>query len=374
MLVLMWMAPDEAKNEPVYSASAPPSAEDTLMVYVLGAGASRDAGLPLYYELLSPTLAARLFGYLYQHPTMLDTWANGLTRLLNDAVHWRKKGQDLEELMETLFSADTDEYRALLEYYYRTIYVADSIHTGTSSPMYLHEGLPSLFEVLSGSGSRGAIISFNHDLLVEQALCKQYDTHPFSYYLEAKHSCDLGTALGHETPVYPSLPSKSLAHPGCDTARIIPILKLHGSFNWLYCATCDYIVVGGPDTLMHFAGVWLCPLCKQMKLESSVVPPRRAKQRTALAGIWEKAMRLLCSAATVCFVGYSMPEYDRDAVELFQRGIGRSTKIQVLSPLHSQQSMQRYRTTFPGRDIDFLSVGFSEYLWYWSGRPESWAP
>ena len=143
----------------------------------------------------------------------------------------------------------------------------------------------------------------------------------------------------------------------------MPLLKLHGSFNWLYCRECDYIIVANDDVEGDGSR---CPRCKVNVLEVGIVPPKRAKERYAFAGIWEIAKQILSKASAVSIVGYSLPEYDQDASELFRKSLPENILVQIIGPAYSESSRLRFSSFFAKQNVQFLSFGFEECIRGWT--------
>jgi hypothetical protein len=121
----------------------------------------------------------------------------------------------------------------------------------------------------------------------------------------------------------------SLQESGQPTA--VPLLKLHGSLNWVYCPELERVV---PWTLdEHFSSyrwdVWgdetqsvklqMMPHLKQYKYEGHevipepvLVPPtwNKAEYHQNLSEVWSRAARELTGAEDIFIIGYSLPETD----------------------------------------------------------------
>jgi hypothetical protein len=154
------------------------------------------------------------------------------------------------------------------------------------------------------------ILSSNYDILIDNALSNNNST------------IDHGIGfINHEN--------------NYDDKIKIPLLKLHGSLNWLYCATCNSIriephmkPIGG---LMDDIKPAICGVCKALTFPV-IVPPTYYKDMTNifLATIWNKAERLLCGVNHIIFCGYSMPESDMHIKYLLKRAqINRSEKSRL---------------------------------------------
>lgn len=106
------------------------------------------------------------------------------------------------------------------------------------------------------------------------------------------------------------------------TSGVPPILKLHGSMNWLFCEKCKkdknpfrYFIYGQKIIVNVFEGdIISCPQCKN-KLTPVIVPPtlRKIEENSVLITIkeiWDAAFKALVNAEHIFIVGYSFPPDD----------------------------------------------------------------
>ncbi len=109
--------------------------------------------------------------------------------------------------------------------------------------------------------------------------------------------------------------------------RAVPVLKLHGSLNWIACDKCgvrawhvhDYWPKchfgRAPDEgLLATIGSEVQHLshCDKKVAEPLIVPPVWSKvaYHRQLAGVWKQAAEALSKADTIIVIGYSLPESD----------------------------------------------------------------
>jgi NAD-dependent SIR2 family protein deacetylase len=153
-----------------------------------------------------------------------------------------------------------------------------------------------------------------------------------------------------------------------------PLLKIHGSLNWLYCQTCKQVQItprekGAMRLLERFTGCQ-CRACESVPIPL-VVPPSFFKNmsRETLERIWCTAERELLEADTVVFSGYSFPDADLHIKYLLKRAQSRrqksslDTRYVVLNHFKekdkndSKTEKLRYER-FLGGHIEFLRKGF----------------
>ncbi len=115
----------------------------------------------------------------------------------------------------------------------------------------------------------------------------------------------------------------------------VPILKLHGSLNWRRCDSCKKVVhapipkehVGGSEEVPLELLSHTCPHCARSTPDDPViVPPTWDKAaETWLLPVWRRAAKELSQAHVVCVCGYSMPASDAHFQYLFALGAASNT-------------------------------------------------
>lgn len=372
-------------------------------LFVFGAGASADAGMPLYRDLLRPEFfdgilvhldglrvdsefmsadlhrdLGEMFGGLpiMRGSELLDLLAGQVVNAREACVSF-PSDMAFEDLLEHLWTSDQGEADRLLAYYIRMLHVVDNAFQSVRLPTYIIYDFMATLRVLLDEFSVG-ILSFNHDLLYEMSaeiLRNRFAATwapRFSYYLPHQTTTTLSEALKRPILVGGIDPEQVYAHLATDH---VPLLKLHGSFNWLLCPTCGKIVVTGDDPNVlewETEDAWLRSGGAHEDIHCSgtfrpaVVPPKRAKDMSGLRQVWAHATDLVRNASHICFVGYSMPAYDHDAVRLFSKcAAGRG--VSVIAKGLDGPARRRWRETLGG-DIKFVDGTFAEVL---RERPQS---
>ncbi len=116
----------------------------------------------------------------------------------------------------------------------------------------------------------------------------------------------------------------------------VPLLKLHGSLNW-----------GVDDDKLKKYGD-----CRPaLKGNAALLPPIEMSEIPCwLAPTWEAAARYLRETTSLCVVGYSLPEYDRDVRELLAVNVPASCQIHVFDP-QSPLVADRFRSLLARRPV-----------------------
>lgn len=157
--------------------------------------------------------------------------------------------------------------------------------------------------------SSDTIISFNYDLVLDDALL----------------------AVG-AVPDY-HLPNDVIsgAVPGSTTG--VPLLKLHGSVNWGICGNCRKRIILFPAAIARFSAEernMACPGCHSKDIRTLLVPPTwdKSEYRTVMSPIWTKAAWEIRNATRICVIGYSVPETDIFFKYLLALGLAQNDRLE----------------------------------------------
>jgi hypothetical protein len=227
------------------------------------------------------------------------------------------------------------------------------------------------------ASSATTIVTFNHDLVVENEIYKRARLR--------EHWCidhAYGTfSEGREFTGAPSAPEFPHHADGCDFGDRLKVLKLHGSLNW-------YVRMNGtqpsPRVLTGQAGDRTVLVSRRRSIPHQlvfnrkheggrgrtrwytwpvIIPPIYAKQpliQAFVPSVWADARNELLRADRLVFFGYSMPQNDIDAEKLFTRAIADNKHVQaveVVDPLPA--SAARYAGLVRDRPV----------VWY----PDIWS-
>lgn len=228
----------------------------------------------------------------------------------------------------------------------------------------------TLVNTLFASPAMPQVITTNYDLIVDAALM----------YVSQQR-----------------LPPGALPNYCCGIANIASdtpepkfgtLLKLHGSLNWLFCRTCQRLVLGAtdstrylsifqkiasPDLRLSFTADGApCEICGRALRPLLVAPSHLKDYRNPhLSQVWYEAQRLLRQAGRVVFIGYSLPDDDVEVVYLLKRGLAHITNPKQIAVVEYCQSNpnvarddhpvgRRYRALFG--DVDWSAAGLDAWL------------
>jgi len=199
------------------------------------------------------------------------------------------------------------------------------------------------FKLRDSRSSWNGIISFNWDVVVEQAL--KAAGIPWSY---------------------------STRYQG------VPVIKPHGSINWNGHLRANLTPAGyhGWARIHPESGISFIednpledpdpqetnPGLRYMLFPGAKEPSTGDKD---LRLLWEQVREIIGRSESVIFIGYSLPDYDLEARNALVKWIGKR-EIEVYSP--TQETLNKYRVVFgPMANLKLHAVRFEECPY--SGRP-----
>lgn len=156
----------------------------------------------------------------------------------------------------------------------------------------------------------------------------------------------------------------------------IQLLKIHGSLNWLYCATCNDIKITpfekGVIRLIDSPHEAICKNCKCL-MTPVVIPPTFYKNMSNIfvSTVWNRAETALRRADQIIFCGYSFPDADMHIKYLLKRAqINRMTGCRIRftvinnhpnkKPEQMREEEHRYRRFLRG-PIEFTQASFEGF-------------
>lgn len=316
-------------------------------VFLLGAGASKDAGLPLAKDLLDAEYLATLKA---KFPVVdsIDTLVSWCERL-------REFDMPFEELLMHAHRSENQDLRGELTSYYTSVLYWAETYAGTGitkEQLATRSDLEASFEdwvfkdtgyhiifdyILRSWFADAVVITFNHDLMLEYAAFRSGGV---SY----------GQLMNHVTPE-----SKGTWFGKGSGYRM---LKLHGSFNLLQCPSCRRFDVYGDN-------VWSskedCAECG-CRMRPVFVPPVTEKEveSSPLAVIWKEARDALEQCRLFVVIGYSFPHYDQAALELLWLSLASDAIVVVIDPSGTPEPIRR----LPGTSY-LCQTGFRDLLQTW---------
>ena len=229
--------------------------------------------------------------------------------------------------------------------------IAEILHEKLNYSRSTHDRLVNSLKnsgVLAGTG----FVTFNYDILIDNALLDAVGERRINYGIEFVNQ-DL--LLENDA---------------------VPLYKLHGSLNWLYCSTCrDLRITPGEKGVMKLKWEPHEAVCERCGTPRSpiVIPPTYFKvfSNLHLRRIWDAAEKACFDARRLVFCGYSFPDADvhvRYLLKRVERLRGSTPEVFIVnhhagkSPEVARWEHERYLRFFVDKScVHYTDVSFEEY-------------
>jgi hypothetical protein len=385
-------------------------------LFILGAGFSYYAGLPLTDEFTDALLEARAFS---RGPS--KTLVEFLGIFIHDVFGHKRKAlarhwPSLEDIFTCIdLSANTGHHlgerfspadlrtvrRALVARIIRMLHQRYELRRKAKGIRW--RDLNNFFEHIDPT-SVGFIVT-NWDTVVERRLAVTYPDILFDYCCEAL-AAEFPSSPDPEYPTQDKV--VRLAALPISRARVesaVPLVKMHGSVNWLYCDNCRELFWFHPDESWRIAeqlvqqGDWarirevissrlgrrhptssggakqcLCPCSDKVPLGTRIATfsYRKALDFPMFQKSWLSAEKLLRNADRWIFIGYSLPAADYEFKYLLKRTqVSRRTGPDFLvvaggKPQEIENTYSNYQRFFgraihrKGASRNFFARGLSD--------------
>jgi hypothetical protein len=365
---------------------------ETKTVFVVGAGFSKNAGLPIQSEFTELMLAA-VTHRRGNRRRLMPALAKFVKDIFGyDSVHPICQFPELEDIFTTIdLSANTGhnlgpEYASQHLRKVRRILLSNIIRMLNAA--YLDgkkknsQTRGMLLELLKKIDyTKHQFVSLNWDVVLESCLEEIHqDFAPF--YSNEINPVTISDGTVVEVP---------------RQANQMLVAKMHGSINWLYCDCCRrtfsiptdktgrlaYQVLNPAEAVELFPDDshirLMCPRCVTVDLSVRLATfsYQKAMRTPMFESSWLEAENALRQANKWVFIGYSLPAADFEFKYLLKRVQlamkSDSPIIQVVTksdksmyPLEDDPTVLRYKKFFGeqsgGRDIDFFGNGLSKCI------------
>jgi hypothetical protein len=345
------------------------------IVFILGAGASRESGAPLMGDFLdralqlhrqnTPNLDHQAFESVFQAISKLQVIHSKATLDL-DNLETVFGALEMAKVIGLFPGASAEEIEALYSSFKKLI--AQTLEQSVRFKVSEKQILPSdsysklaqlLFHLWRGPRRRScSVITFNYDVALDYAL--SFHSVPIDYCLE----------------------------PPTGNA-VVPYLKLHGSLNWV-CTKETNRVIAWPcqewfrNRVFFLDDVSEIPLqlCQRLATEHPMLGPEdydpqpvlipptwnKTAYQGNLANVWRRAARELSDAEEIYVSGYSLvgtDTYFRYLFALGSVGPSRIRRFFVADPDPSGEVAKRFRDVLgpdASKKLDFRKAQFSQMV------------
>lgn len=313
---------------------------------ILGAGASKSEGAPLQKELFGAYYTARREGRLetpdYKVPPDLIRFFKAAFGMdLGASFPDKPEQPTLEEVLGIIELAlqRSESFKGfgimparpkLQQIREQLILLIGAILAVPRGRSGSHREMLRKFES-AGWLMKSALISLNYDIHMDNALIGARD--------EFDVDLDYGTDFANFDR------DDDWKRPRAQ--RAIPLFKLHGSLNWLYCPRCTQLTLTPKikGVLSHrHKGRCGC----DEELAPIIVPPSFFKEMSNfhLQTVWRKAQQALASAKVIVFCGYSLPDADIHIKYMLKRAelnrTGAAARIFVVNDHENKTNEDRW--------------------------------
>jgi hypothetical protein len=336
-------------------------AEPVNTIFIVGAGASKQAGVPLMNEFIDVARALRRSDDVGSHAADFDTVLAALSRM--QVVH-SKSQFDLQNI-ETVFSAF--EFARVIKSFCGYDPISISGLAEAAKGFITHTVEATLNFPSSDSGPQTPV-PYNNFVALLLALRKATAPHRVSVI-----TFNYDFALDFALRDYPHI---NLGLTGQQQhADEIVLLKLHGSINWAFCGECATVVPISLDNFKDsmrradyvklnrfrfghsFATLSHCNI--RVAPKPFIAPPtwNKGTYHEKLSPIWSLASTTLAKADNIIVIGYSLPETDMFFRQLYALGtVGEHLleRFWVFNPDESGEVRMRFeRLLGPGAQQRF---------------------
>jgi hypothetical protein len=164
-------------------------------------------------------------------------------------------------------------------------------------------------------GPGDVVLSFNYDILLDNALYHEGRMTDFSYRMNFFKTNEDGNWNA----------------PDEQESKVI-LFKLHGSLNWVRCGLCGVLLLYRyKKQALSGAIPFQCPRCSSEDLygERMMIPPVQSKdyRDRDMAFLWLEADRIMRDFSRIICIGYSFSPLDSDMTSLLRRFRARRTTI-----------------------------------------------
>jgi NAD-dependent SIR2 family protein deacetylase len=174
---------------------------------------------------------------------------------------------------------------------------------------------------------------------------------------------DYGINFANETIFQP--PFEQWDIPG---EKRIRFLKPHGSFNWMYCPTCNSMYITGVKESRIFSTGYLHNVehCPEDETELSYVmhPPSlyvKTYRNIYLQLVWKYTYDLLAEADCVYFIGYALKNADVWMKYMLKKSqVQKSKEFIVVNPQPEHQLRHKFARLLG--EVKYIHSDFSGFV------------
>jgi hypothetical protein len=347
--------------------------------FILGAGFSKAAGIPIQAELAEQMLSVRFDSPLDKVIT------KAITEYLSEVFGYQTGAEfpSMEDMFTVIDLSSMAGLNLGIKYSPRKLralrrMLKYRIFTILEQPFSTIDAINKLLHPYIQSGDEVSFVVLNWDLVLE------------------KHLLSLNPHLN----INYSFPCYDWNNPTSDYdhhKKAISVLKIHGSVNWVYCDNCkslfydltqnlhlktkaglykeDFYLFDKEFTDKEFDAAMesapddrVCKFCGETVSSHIATFSFRKSFRThAYPAIWYKAERVLSDADKWVFIGYSLPDADFEFKHMLKTAQYRMSHKMLAKAIDvvirpSEIIAQRFQTFFGCDNVRIFADGLEGYV------------
>lgn len=336
-------------------------------VFILGAGFSFDAGIPMQGDLLQQILSYELIGSQENDRqaifdfieevfglTGVQTWDLALEDIYTPLHQAVTRNEYLKSYSRGQLKKVENSLNLLISH------VIDNGKEGVPWDCgYVENFITHLVDTKrhAPTSDQFSILSLNWDIVLDKRLFSR---------VEADGVIDYGCNCVGVLKTGGMIPPLVAKERGKYT---IKLLKLHGSLNWVTCPKCSRVFVNKHEKegIRAFKRSATCRFCEgDIKLDAAILLPTFQKDFAKLhyQQIWNQAGIELSEATKIVFIGYSFPLADFDFRALITKHVG-DVEVEVVLKSHDGNPTdegKRYQNYFGDKLQEVHYGGAADYI------------
>lgn len=338
-------------------------------VFILGAGFSKAANLPLQGELLGAILTngtecadkAKLLQYIHAVYGLTLEQAGALA--LEDIYTPLHQAISANQYLKTYSPEKLREIERALN-----LLIAHVINDRVGEADYAHTFADKILTQKRSAPTSDivSIISLNWDILLDKIFFEKIkaDKNAGGKQRGTLDYCCHTTGIDNQNQISPAILARA------QRKYSVKLIKLHGSLNWVSCPQCSRLFINQTqkEGIKAFTGEAKCQKCNgDILLEAELALPTFQKdlKRFHFQHIWNQAAIELSEAARLVFIGYSFPLADFDFRSLITKHVGPDVEVDVVLYSNDEQPTdegQRYQAYFGDKINDVHYCGVESYV------------
>lgn len=354
------------------------------IVYILGAGFSKDAGAPLQNKIIEEIFKNQValdkdhfnrFKEFLTHQLCSDSDHHNhvnlediftpLDKCLAENISFRGLSiQEMSDVRDSVFYLISKTLDIILADHHVNKDYVDSFAA------YLFDRSKERMNNAFRINDPVSVISTNWDILLDNSIYSVIRSSDCPEKAVVDYCCYISSYDKDDKTIRPGL--EVLGEGGFN----VKLIKLHGSLNWLQCQRCMRLYVGFGEkiAIRPYDGATSCRHCdknfrdqKKHNLKSNLIMPTYIKNlgNPQYKIIWQNAGIEISEADKLVFIGYSLPAADFEMRQLLSRMVRDNAHIEVVTQCEEKDipSIEKtWKGFFGRRKLTIFREGAANYI------------